>query len=207
MRPENEAKTKSAHDEDEKLDARLAASLAELPREMEPARDLWQGIAARLPKAPTEPIRADPAIWRGSPASSPWLKLAAASLAGAAIGALLMLLTLGPKELAVADLAQSPETQPTAMAVSAAERPDYRLVEADFLRAREAMWLEVYASSDRFSPDTLAAVEKSFASLDRAIQDLRRALERDPGNPRLEAELYRSHRRSLGLLKKLADHT
>ena len=37
------------------LDRRLAAQLAELPRELEPARDLWPGIAARLAAGPASP--------------------------------------------------------------------------------------------------------------------------------------------------------
>lgn len=188
---------------EEKPDPRLATLIAGLPREMQPARDLWPGIAERLGTAP-------PAL-QPSPASPSWWKLAAATLAGAALGTLLTGLVLGgsaPQGLTVGGV---PPTAAVPVSFNQQEEgtapPDYRLVEADFLRAREALWLEVYTRRDRFSPDTLATVEKSFASLDRAIQDLRKALEREPGNPRLEAELYRSHRRSLGLLRKLADET
>ena len=181
----------------EEPDPRLAVLMAGLPREIQPARDLWPGIAERLGAAP--PARLEPA-----PGPS-WWKLAAATLAGAALGTLLTWMVLAGSTPRTASGALPPEGVPVAFVEGAA--PDYRLVEADFLRAREALWLEVYSRRDRFSPDTLAAVEKSFASLDRAIQDLRQALERDPGNPRLEAELYRSHRRSLGLLRKLADET
>lgn len=201
---------------EEKPDPRLATLIAGLPREMQPARDLWPGIAARLGTAPPAPAERNPPAWQPNPEGTTWWKLAAATVAGAAFGMLVTLLVLGGPtqgELTQGKLAkggvQPQEVVPVGFGQQAQEAapPDYRLVEADFLRAREALWLEVYSRRDRFSPDTLAAVEKSFASLDRAIQDLRKALEREPGNPRLEAELYRSHRRSLGLLRKLADET
>ena len=199
MQVEDETKPEAGPPEEQPA-PRLAASLARLPREIQPARDLWPGIAERLGTAP-------PAL-QPSPASPSWWKLAAATLAGAALGTLLTGLVLGGS--ARQEMREGGVPPSAVLPVGLAEGavvPDYRLVEADFLRAREALWLEVYTRRDHFSPDTLATVDKSFASLDRAIQDLRKALEREPGNPRLEAELYRSHRRSLGLLRKLADET
>lgn len=202
-------------DGDEGLDPRLAAGLAALPRELAPPRDLWPGIAGRLDldAGAAAPSRLPaPAFLR--PARPAYWRQAAAALLSAALGA-------AATFVAMAGGAASPESAAAGAAVpaagfapaaysagpEAAGYADYRLIEADYLRAKEALWISVYARRGQFSPATLQAVEKNFAILDAAIFDLRQALAGDPGNRRLEEELYRNHRRSLDLLRRLAAST
>lgn len=197
---------------DEKLDPRLAARIESLPRELAPARDLWPGIAARLaPPAPAldspsrQPARMPAALYE----PRPFWRQAAAALLSAAIGAAATWAALGGRPATEPAGPGSAGAATGAVPVAYAEVPasDYRLVEADYLRAKEALWISVYARRDQFSPSTLQAVEKNFAIIDQAIFDLRRALAEDPGNHRLEGELYRNHRRGLDLLRRLADST
>jgi anti-sigma-K factor RskA len=192
---------------DERLDPRLAARLEGLPRELAPSRDLWPGIASRLgpAMAAKEPPRLPAAVY----APRTFWRQAAAAVLSAAIGAGVMWLALGGGRPA-AEPGIAGTQSARAVPVSYTEAPagdDYRLIEADYLRAKEALWVSVYARRDRFSPATLEAVEKNFAIIDQAIFDLRQALAEDPGNRRLEGELYRNHRRGLDLLRRLADST
>jgi len=206
--PENE--------DDEGLDPRLMAQVAALPTDLEPPRDLWPAIAARLePRSPASGDQA-PADRRWI---SGWARQALAALLSAAVGAVITWMSLGGGALGGGALgggreaSPGPGPAPDAQAAPASYQPaaekgdDYRLVEADYLRAKEALWVSVYARRDQFSAETLDAVEKNFAIIDRAIYDLRQALDQDPGNPRLEHELYRNHRRGLDLLRRLADST
>lgn len=203
---------------DEKLDPRLLARLEGLPRELAPSRDLWPGIAARLgppamAKAPGRVPGAVPAT--RVHASRPFWRQAAAALLSAAIGAAATWVALGGGRPAAGPAGSGPAGAigaPDAGVMPAAysgnpAADDYRLIEADYLRAKEALWVSVYARRDRFSPSTIQAVEKNFAIIDQAIFDLRQALAEDPGNRRLEGELYRNHRRGLDLLRRLADST
>lgn len=199
----------------ESLDPGLAARLAGLPRELSPGRDLWPEIAARigqpapqaLPPALLSPPAARPLLRR--PAF--WRQLAAALLS-AALGAGATWLALGGRAPGVpAEAPAGPAARILPASYSAGADPaadpaaaDYRLIEADYLRAKEALWISVYSRRERLSPTTLQAVEKNLAIIDQAIGDLRQALAADPGNPRLEEELYRNHRRGLDLLRRLA---
>jgi anti-sigma-K factor RskA len=205
--PDEPMNSESDLDMDEKLDPRLAARLEGLPRELAPSRDLWPGIASRLGPvtAAKEPPRLPAAVY----ATRPFWRQAAAAVLSAAIGAGFMWLALGGGRPA-AEPGIAGTQSAGAVPVSYTEAPagdDYRLIEADYLRAKEALWVSVYARRDRFSPATLEAVEKNFAIIDQAIFDLRQALAEDPGNRRLEGELYRNHRRGLDLLRRLADST
>lgn len=215
-------------EENERLEPRLAAGIAALPRELAPPRDLWPGIAGRLP-AGNPPVE-EPAPG-GAPLAAPipfrprhgFWRQAAAALVSAAAGALITYVSLGGAALGGGKLgeagaalsarpAAAAEVMPAAFPREEREEAvpgaaGYRLVEADYLRAKEALWISVYARRSQFSPATLQAVEKNFAIIDQAIFDLRRALDEDPGNRRLEEELYRNHRRSLDLLRRLADTT
>ena len=199
---------------DEKLDPRLLARLEGLPREVAPGRDLWPGIAARLgPSAPAADLPARRPARMPAPvyAPRPFWRQAAAALVSAAIGAGATWVAIGGGRPGDPGSGAGGAGSPAGGVVPAAyaETPasDYRLVEADYLRAKEALWISVYARRDQFSPSTLQAVEKNFAIIDQAIFDLRQALAEDPGNRRLEGELYRNHRRGLDLLRRLADST
>ncbi len=152
-----------------------------LPRSLEPGRDLWPEIEARLV---ARPRRAAGRRWAVA------ARLAAAVALMVAGGALSQLLwpAAGPAEVAAA--------APTAAELEVAE--------GEYLRAKDALWLTAYGRRDDLSPATLRVVEKNLRIIDQAIRELRQALEEDPGNRRLEGLLYANHRRSIDLLRRLA---
>ncbi len=162
------------------LEALLEAA-ADLPRNLEPERDLWPGVAARLTAR-----RRRAARW-------PRLRQAAAAVALVALGGVLSQLLMPGWRDAVepaADSALDPEAA-------------FALAEADYLRAKGALWAAVYAGRDAVSPETREVVERNLRIIDQAIGELRLALEADPGNPHLESLLLARHRSELDLLRRL----
>jgi len=180
------------HDLDQ--DPELRPWLDALPRSIEPENDLWPGIATRLePRA----SRARRPAWRS------WALQALAAVLFMALGAGLERRLGGP-----AVPSASPEGDATAPAAAVAEAGDFRAVEADYLRAKEELWRAVVLRRDvlprdRLTPETLEVVDRNLRLIDEAIDELHAALERDPGNPRLEELLLASHRQEMHLLQHL----
>ena len=77
------------------------------------------------------------------------------------------------------------------------------VVEANYLRARDALWLQAVENREALPPGTLKVVEKNLEILERAISDLRKALALDPGNPNLERRLLDNHQRSIDMLRRV----
>ncbi|MEM6796767.1 MAG: hypothetical protein AAF725_22535 [Acidobacteriota bacterium] len=185
---------------------RLLNRVRALPRDVEPPADLWPTIAARLeePAASSPPARREPPVDRRA-ARSPWPRQIAAAVAGALAGGLLAWGALigqpagGPAPAAAgASLASFGDgLDPRGQDLSTA-------LEADFLRARETLWVGLLARRDQLPPEIWEAVVVNLAILDDAIRDLRIALDDDPGNRRLEKMLLANHQRQLDLLHRLS---
>lgn len=178
----------------EALRSLLAAS-AGLPRSLDPERDLWPQIAGQLvPRT----VVAQPGF---GGRMSWWLQAAAAVLLvlfGAFLG-----------RFAPGSPSPSEET-PARGEIHLASFEDrsvsegFGLAEAEFLRAKETLWLLALRRQDELSPVTRKVVERNLRILDKAIFELRTALENDPGNPELEHLLLNHHRRGVDLLERLA---
>ncbi|MEM8931644.1 MAG: hypothetical protein AAGE94_10730 [Acidobacteriota bacterium] len=184
------------------LPAELRRRLDELPRAIEPERDLWPAIADRLQAPVPNETHPRHRVARGSIHRDRFRRALAAALY-MGLGALVTWVAMTSR---VADSARSGnaviEVVPASFQTGVG--PDgLAAIEADFFRAREALWLDVLARRDRLQPSTVAVVEQNLAIIDRAIRDLRKALDADPGNPSLERRLIDSHRRSLDLLRRL----
>ena len=178
----------------------LRRHLDALPREIEPEHDLWPVIAGRL--EPRRPSR----FRRLRRTTAGVVPRALAALFFMGLGALVTWLAMSGEPTLddgqVATTAPPPIATPAAYDVGATTGVE--AIEADFLRAREALWRDVLANRDRLQPATVEVVEQNLEIIDRAIRDLRRALEADPGNPALERRLIDSHRRGLDLLRRLS---
>lgn len=214
----------------------LRRAVDELPRELEPRRDHWPAIRARLEPRASEPRASEPRASEVSDAGTvaaegrvlagPWrptpkiLALqAVAALFFMALGALLTwTLAVGPMSGLAPDVASGeagahalasstagmPAAIPAAADVGTGTYAGWAEAEGDYLRAKEALWIQVMSHHDRLSPVTLEVVERNLGIIDRAIHDLRRALAADPGNTQLEKMLIDNHQRSLDLLWRLA---
>ena len=172
---------------------KLLAAVDALPRDLEPETDLWADIEPRL--TARRPRRAENR-WAA------WSRQAVAAVLFMALGGVLTQLLVpggrGDSERPSVHAALERPADPVA---------EFALAEADYLRAKEALWGAVYSSRDSVSPATREVVEHNLRVIDGAIRELRSALENDPGNPQLENLLLAQHRTEIGLLRRLARTT
>jgi len=172
---------------------RKVKSLAELARAVEPRRDLWPGIAARLergaPAAP--PLRA---LRRGAPLRG---LAAAAMVASVALGVWIGrdLLPLPGAAPAPVPLTSTPATSGGAAAINAAYLADPR-----FRREREALLASVQARLAAMPPAARAKVSASLAAIDKAKRDLESALGKDPSNALLQELLINTYQDEMRVL-------
>jgi hypothetical protein len=57
------------------------------------------------------------------------------------------------------------------------------------------------------SPETAATVDRNLAVVEKAVDEIRQALARDPGNGELHRMLLAAQRRELDLLERVAAHS
>lgn len=166
---------------------RLLAEAAELPRSIEPPRDLWPEIEARLGE-------------RRPPAAVAWRRFvyqAVAAIFFMALGAVLAL-ALRP--------AERPEIGPgdgDVRAASLAGVSDFATAEAEYLRAKDQLWLLALSRRDELSPVAMRVVERNLRIIEAAIRDLRGALADDPENSQIEGMLLAKHRQGIEILQRL----
>jgi len=74
------------------------------------------------------------------------------------------------------------------------EQDSYRLASESLLRILEER-------KDALSPETLSVVYENVRIIDRAIQNIREALEHDPGSPQLNLLLLETYQKEVELLR------
>jgi len=165
--------------------------LQELPREIEPARDLWPGIARRI----GETVQGTgPAA--GASARSRWnWRSWPVELVAAAAAVVVFVAGWGVARLSVPG-EQSP---PGAVAADASHRE----LDAEYEAAAKRV-LETLDSSG-VDPQTAAQLRADLAVLDDAVQGIRGALEERPSDPRLEKQLTAEVRRRNYVLQRIAE--
>jgi len=167
---------------------RLAGLAADLPREIEPDRDLWPAIEARIGTA---------TVVRGPfGGGRRWRVLAAAA---AVVLALVAAYQLGRQT--------SPVRVVEVPADGAADADGPRLASfgpggVEYERARDELVELLEARREHLSPDTVAVVEENLAVIRTSIERIRAAIEADPGNPRLANRLGSAYRQELDLLRR-----
>ncbi len=135
---------------DDTLDRRLGA----LRRSVEPEKNLWPRIEARLDAAD----RGAAARIRRRPGAPAWAALAAAAcLAGAA-------LVLVPRILAPADPLN---------ASRAVLRRELRDAEREYAAARDRLISSLRATTDGYGQETVARIEGDLRSVDRLVAEVR----------------------------------
>jgi len=165
---------------------RLLAEAAELPRSIEPRRDLWPEIEARL----GERRPAVAVAWRR------FAYQAVAAIFFMALGAVLA--------LALRPAAESPKVGPgDVRAASLTGVSDFATVEAEYLRAKDQLWLLALSRRDELSPVAMRVVERNLRIIEAAIRDLRGALADDPENSQIEGMLLAKHRQGIEILQRL----
>jgi predicted anti-sigma-YlaC factor YlaD len=178
--------------EEERRLRSFVEAAATLPRQIEPRRDLWPGIAERIEDAKREPrpaARVRP--WWGSP-----LGLAAAAALVMALGAFLARDRLRTNAPSVTEGTLLPAAvSPGGEALAEAER-SYTTATAELMAA-------VNARRDSFSPETLAAIDRNLLVIDDSLKQLRDAIQKDPGRAELQRMLVATHQKKVDMLRLL----
>jgi hypothetical protein len=175
-------------------EARLDAQLRSLPREIDPPRDLWPGIAAR--------VEGDAAAANGR-GRSRWLVQAAAAVLLVA-GSSLLTAKLVERGAAPAQTARA---QPPATAMSegtigampAAFGPNVRL-DPEYMAARRQLTMMLQARLAKMPPSTRAKLEANLAEMSRAAEEINAALAEQPGDPLLQELLLKTYQDELAVL-------
>jgi hypothetical protein len=184
---------------------RKVSSLAELPTSIEPGRDLWPNIEARLNEiqgtapATTGAQAIPPRLRRARP---PWLA-AAAMVASVAIGvwigrSLLPGVGHGAESTLATHIETAPAgfeaaTQATAFDAAYVSDPRYQRQRAALLRSLPARLAEL-------PPQSRAKVLASLATIRKAKQDLESALGKDPSNALLQELLVDTYQDEMRVL-------
>jgi hypothetical protein len=157
----------------------LHVAATTLPREIQPARNLWPGISARL-----APRQVRTLAWKR------WAPLVMAATIVVAVTALLTarLTSHGSR------VAAGPAPVSAHPAAFDADR-DYALATEDLERL-------LAERRDQLAPATVAVLERNLALIDAAITESRAALAADPANADLRALLWGAHRQKLDLLER-----
>lgn len=168
----------------------LRADLAALPREIRPARDLRPGIAERI-------------AGRSAPGPRQAIRTLRYPLAAAAV-----LLVVATAWLTTAIVGGNGVPGPAAEApggdVPAGPLADARSLEAAYLPAIHELATLLERRRPELSPETVRTLEENLRVIDRAIEESRRALAADPGDPVLREMLAGGYEAKVEFLTRAA---
>ncbi|MEN3336642.1 MAG: hypothetical protein V7647_318 [Acidobacteriota bacterium] len=165
---------------------------------VQPERDLWPGIAPRLSAGPAAGARLFTRLLSARRFSFTLPQIAAAALA-------IMLLSGGVVWMARSGDPRADFEPLSAQSTRAGARPAIAPVErADTPYDQAVTDLEgaLQAGRTRLDPGTVRILEENLASIDRAIDQSRRALAADPANLFLNSHLAAARHRKLALLRR-----
>jgi hypothetical protein len=165
----------------------LLAKAAELPKDVQPGRDLWPAIAARIAQAHEAPAK--PAFR--------WPLALAASLVVASVSALLTWsLVRDPQPATPAVIAQAPE--PAGEFVPVSYGPNSGLT-AKELAARDELFAQFRGAFENLRPETRTAIVKNLAIMQQAADQIDAALAKDPASGMLKGMLVGTYKQELQL--------
>lgn len=185
----------------------LRRATAGLPREIDPPRDLWPEVEARVRAGGEARVRAGPEAGHGAAGrpltlrrAAPWLAAAAALLVAVTAGTTLWL-TDGPS--AASDGPVAAVDGPSGLAGGTAARPaGLTHVEAGYAPAVERLSALLEAREGELPPATRAALERNLEVVDAAIAEAESALVNEPSSPERVRALDRSYQRKVEMLQR-----
>lgn len=195
----------------------LLSRAGELSRSIQPERDLWAGIRERIerPDRDVIPIRRGFQRW-WVPAGT-WQAAAAAVLLVAATATVTWRVA-GSGSNASSRVAVESEpageapgnrqglhaSRPAATAgeLGALVSRELAPVEDDYLRTTAHLLEILNQNRDQLAPETRKALDRTLTTLDRAIRDLRAALEEDPNSRSLGLLLESTYRQKIDVLRE-----
>jgi len=182
-------------------DERKVSSLRELSPAIEPARDLWPQIEARINAERSTAAAALPRIARARAVPPRWLAAAAlvASVAvGVWIGRSLLPAARPGAQFPISASRANFADAPTALDVAYVSDPRYQ-------RDRAALMRSLQARLATLPPAARAKVMASLAAIHRAKQDLQNELGKDPGNALLQELLVNTYQDEMRVLTDVRD--
>lgn len=184
----------------------LLDEAAELPAEMAPPRDLWQGIAPRLqarvapPAAPAERVEEVRTIGPRPVRPLPWWMTAAAGIALVATTALTTMRIAGNGADGAPPTTLAP--QPAQPPASGAALASFRPAEQEYVKAISDLQAVLETRRGELAPQTVAALEENLRIIDEAIRESRAALAADPNSPELARMLSDTYDAKLNVLRR-----
>jgi hypothetical protein len=164
-------------------DRRIDAALGTLAREVEPPRDLWPGIAARLEASP-------------GPSRRSWAWQAVAALVLVAVSSLV---TATLVRRSPTPVAQQPVPASASAAMPVAFGPSFAL-NGEYAAARAQLAAELERRVATMPPSARQKLEANLAEMRRAADEINAALARQPGDPLLQELLLSTYQQELGVL-------
>ena len=193
-------------DESHAPEERKVSSLAELPRSIEPRRDLWPQIEAQInaERAPRAAAAGAAPRYAGQRRVVAWRSLAAAAMvASVAVGVWIgrsVLPTTGlpatPSPLSASRASPALLDAPTALDAAYVSDPRYQRQRAALIRGLEAQLASL-------PPAAREKVMKSLTAIRRAKEDLESALGKDPSNALLQELLINTYQDEMRALTDL----
>ena len=165
----------------------LLAKAADLPKEIEPAHDLWPGIAARLTEAPRE----------SRPRSFGLPAALAAGFVVASVSALLTWGLLRDSGPAARDPVIATQTEETAI-VPVSYGPNSGIT-AKELVVRDELLVQFREKFGQLKPETRDAIVKNLAVMQTAADQIDAALAKDPASGMLKGFLVGTYKQELQL--------
>lgn len=185
-------------------DLRAIVATARSAAPLEPRRDLWPDIAARLEVEAAVPataseVRVPNAAPRSRRFSFSMPQLAAAAVVLMTVSGATVWMLRGAADapvVASGTIVQSAGAEDRSTRTVGAESPPaYTADVADLEQALER-------NSGQLDPATVEVIERSLYAIDNAIADARAALDADPGNPYLHRQLDNTMRKKIDILQR-----
>lgn len=188
---------------------RLVELAGDLPRQIPPRRDLWPGVESRIGsrsggavgESPKREERQSPSRWKA------WRPLAAAATLLMAVGVggyLWMSAGGGPDQAADRAERAAPALEGGGPMTGSLASTALEPAERDYLRTTAELLEVLDRNRDRLAPETRAALDRTLATVDEAVRDLKAALEEDPNSRELMLMLESTYRQKIDVLRTAA---
>ncbi|WP_129775831.1 hypothetical protein [Peristeroidobacter soli] len=184
----------------------LSQMLASLPKDVQPERDLWQGIQAEIGKTPVVTDTAPVVHF----SSTRWFQIAAGVLLVLATSFTTFVITRNSVEKDAAvqiARAQQQAPVPTATAPLNAMPASFgtEALGADYLKARSELDQRFAERMKTLPPSTRAKLERNLADLRHAANEISATLAENPSDPLLQDLLMSTYQRELQLLADVSE--
>ncbi|WP_129641166.1 hypothetical protein [Peristeroidobacter agariperforans] len=186
-----------------KPDDPLSQMLAALPKDVQPERDLWQGIQAEIGKTPIVTDSAPVVHF----SSTRWFQMAAGVLLVLATSLTTFVVTRNSMEKDAAVQVAQQQPVPTATAPLNAMPVSFgtEALGADYMKARSELDQRFEARMKTLPPSTRAKLERNLADLRHAANEISATLAENPSDPLLQDLLMSTYQRELQLLADVSE--